>query len=129
MPVAAQLRSRPATRRPRLVLWMTEQLSNPALPGWLAHCAAELRAGLERQRLLSRRCPWVAGRALRLRYYGDLLWLRRQNLLSVLAIPSAWLAQFLLVRGFAVTQAPLGSDPGWGADLGMTRDIAVLWIG
>ena len=129
MPVAAQLRSRPAARRPRLVLWMTEQLSNPALPGWLAHCAAELRAGLERQRLLSRRCPWVARRALRLRYYGDLLWLQRQNLLSVLAIPSAWLAQFLRDRGFAVTQAPLGSDPRWGADLGLTRDIPVLWIG
>jgi hypothetical protein len=138
MPLAAQLRSQPAAQRPALVLWMTEQLSNPALPTWLVRVAAELRSGLERRAVLAAgeraaavAKPWRAliRRGLRLRYYGDLLWLRRHGLLSVLAIPSAWLAELLRGRGFAVTQATMGSDPRWGADLGLERDIPVLWIG
>lgn len=138
MPLAARLRCQPAARRPALVLWMTEQLSNPALPTWLVHVVAELRSGLERRAVLAsarrtgkvpERLRRLTRRALRLRYYGDLVWLRRHGLLSVLAISSAWLTQFLRDRGFAVTHATMGSHPRWGADLGLERDIPVLWLG
>ena len=134
-PLMAQLNAQPSNRRPTFVWWLTEQLWHPALPHWLARGAAELRSGAERlmQRSGTSRYPtrrhWLAWRALRFRYYGDLLWLRRHGLLSVLAVPSQWLGQFLRSRGFEVTTAVVGSHPSFAAPPSPQRDIPVLWLG
>ena len=134
-PLLRQLVEQPPDRRPLLVWWLTEQLWNPALPNWIARGAAELRSGIERLLMDSgpqgavSRMRGLAGRGLRFRYYGDLLWLRRHGALSVLAVPSAWLTQFLRYRGFEVTSAPLGADPSFAAAASPARDIPVLWLG
>lgn len=134
-PLMAQLKAQPPARRPTLVWWLTEQLWHPALPHWIARGAAELRSGTER--LVTRigsnggpsRRQWLAWRALRFRYYGDLLWLRRYGLLSVLAVPSQWLGQFLRTRGFDVTTVFIGAHSSFAADPIPKRDIPVLWLG
>jgi len=133
--LTAQLAERPPGRRPLLVWWMTEQLWHPALPHWIARGTAELRAGFERlmvhgdSRAVASWRRRVTRRGLRFRYYGDLLWLRRQGLLSVLAVPSQWLGAFLERRGFEVTPAFLGGHSSFAAEPSATRDIPVLWVG
>jgi hypothetical protein len=134
-PLMAQLKAQPSARRPTLVWWLTEQLWHPALPHWIARGAAELRSGAER--LVARagsnadpsRWQWLTWRALRFRYYGDLLWLQRHGLLSVLAVPSQWLGEFLRGRGFEVTTVFIGAHPSFAAASSPERDIPVLWLG
>jgi hypothetical protein len=130
VPIATRLIEAPARTRPRLVLWQTEQSWDPRLPSWIAHPASVLRAWLDRRR---RGRPVRAARplrrGLRFRYFGDLLWLKRNGLPDVLAVPSDWYAEFLSQRGIDNITAYIGAYPGWGADLGLERDIPVLWIG
>lgn len=134
-PVLAQLAAQPPGRRPMLIWWLTEQLWHPALPHWLARTAAELRSGLERITVgdgstgIPERWQRLTRRALRFRYYGDLLWLRRHGLLSILAVPSRWLGQFLRERGFDVTNAMIGGHPSFATRPAPRRDIPVLWLG
>jgi hypothetical protein len=134
-PLMAQLMAQPPARRPTLVWWLTEQLWHPALPSWIACAAAELRSGAERlvMRAGANATPsrrrGMTWRGLRFRYYGDLLWLRRHGLLSVLAVPSQWLGQFLRSRGFDVMTAFIGAHPSFAADPSPRRDIPVLWLG
>jgi len=138
VPLANQLLTCPLFQRPPFALWMTEQLSNPAIPEWIHYLISAMRSRAERLAFRKRaprewqldpRLHWLTTKALRFRYYGDLHWLHRQGILSVLAVGSQWLADFLRVRGFDPIVAYLGFHPDWGADLGLERDISVLWIG
>lgn len=137
-PLAAQLCQLPPAFRPGLAFLMTEQLPNPGLPEWLRYGGGRLRSWLER--LAYQRGPdgewllrpgWgrVVGKAHRYRYYGDLFWLRREGLLSALAVWSYWTADFLRRRGFDPMIPTRGASPNWGADLKLERDIPVLWLG
>jgi hypothetical protein len=138
VPLANQLLACPPSRRPLFVLWMTEQFPNPDLPEWVQYAGGLIRSWVERlafrQRAqgewqLAPRLRWLTTKAFRFRYYGDLYWLQRQGILSVLAVTSQWTADLLRVRGLDPTVAYLGSHPSWGADLELERDIPVLWIG
>ncbi|NJN54329.1 MAG: glycosyltransferase family 1 protein [Anaerolineae bacterium] len=66
---------------------------------------------------------------MRFRYYGDLHWLRREGILSLLLLESEVTAEFLRQRGFQPATFTLGSRPDWGANLNLKRDIPVLWLG
>lgn len=138
VPLANQLLACPPSRRPLFALWMTEQLSNPAIPEWVHYLVSVMRSRAERLAFreqasgewrLNPRLRWLTTKALRFRYYGDLHWLRRQDVLSVLAMGSKWIASFLHERGFDPIVAYIGSHPDSGADLGLERDVPVLWIG
>lgn len=138
VPLANQLSACIPSRRPMFVFWMTEQLPNPDLPEWFRYAVGVLRSRVERLAFreqapgewrLDPRLRWLTAKALRFRYYGDLYWLQRQGILSVLAIGSQWIVDFLRARGFDPVVAYLGSHPAWWADLGLERDIPVLWIG
>lgn len=138
VPLANQLLACPLSRRPLFAWWMTEQLSNPAIPEWAHYLVSMIRSRAERLAFRKRalgewrldpRLHWLTAKALRFRYYGDLHWLRQQGILSVLAVGSQWIAGFLRARGLDPIVAYVGSHPDWGADLGLERDIPVLWIG
>lgn len=138
VPLANQLLACPPSRRPLLVLWMTEQLPNPNLPDWVQYVVGSIRSWAERLAFRQRsqgewqldpRLRWLTSKAHRFRYYGDLYWLQRQGVLSVLVVASQWTAEFLRARGFDPITAFDGSHPDWGADLELERDIPVLWIG
>jgi hypothetical protein len=138
VPLANQLRALPPSQRPAFGLWMTEQLSNPALPEWMHHPLSGLRSNMERLAFretepgIWRPAPslsWLGNKANRLRYYGDLHWMCRENILSVLAVGSKWIATFLRARGFSPIVAYIGSHPDWWAPMSVDRDIPVLWLG
>jgi hypothetical protein len=138
VPLANQLLDWPSSQRPTFVLWMTEQFPSPALPEWGQYLGGIIRSRVERLAFRQRnqgewqldpRLRWLTTKAYRFRYYGDLHWLRRQGILSVLAVTSRWTADLLRAKGFDPIEAYLGSHPSWGASLGLERDIPVLWIG
>ena len=138
VPLANQLLACPPSRRPLFALWMSEQLSNPALPEWVQYAVGMIRSRAERLAFrrqaqgewrLDPRLRWLTTKAHRFRYYGDLHWLQQEDLLSVLAIGSQWMADFLCAGGFDPIVAYLGSHPDWWADLRLERDIPVSWIG
>lgn len=138
VPVVNQLLDRPINQRPRLALWMTEQFSNPRIPEWFHRWLAGALSSLERRLLYTRRGEtWqldsrfarIAHRALRLRNYGNLHWLKQEGMLDVLAVGSRWIANYLHRRGFPAMVAYIGHTPAWGSDLGLERNIPVLWLG
>jgi hypothetical protein len=138
VPVANQILARSPDRRPLFAVWVTEQFANPALPQWIHRLGAETRSLFERWAFrrhkpglwqLNGRWRYMAQRALRLRYYGDLLWLQRKGILSVLAVGSDWIAGFLRQRHLHPIVAYIGLHPDWGHNLELQRDNPVLWLG
>jgi len=137
-PLAKQILDRPATERPAFALWVSESLPNPEWPEWFRRWGGELRSGVERLAYrrgvddtwsLAPSLQWMTFKAFRFRYYGDLYWLGRAAIPFVLAIPSSWTAEHLRERGFDPVVAHYGSSPAWGRDLGLERDVPVLWLG
>ncbi len=130
-PLGMQLMACPVAERPLFALFLTEQLPNPHIPELLNYPMAVVRSYFER---LVTRYPTTAwlrltAKALRFRYYGDLHWLRRQGILSLLLLESEVTAEYLRRRGFEPHTFSLGSRPDWGTDLNLERDIPVLWLG
>lgn len=137
VPLGNQLVRRPAERRPRLLLWLTEQFWNPALPDWLCVPIARARSRAERfafrpdngsWRLVAQR-RWLTRRGLRFRYFGDVLWLTHAGILTLLAVPSRINQQFLQRLGVRAEVAYCGAHPRWEAAHAAERDIPVLWLG
>lgn len=137
-PLVKQIVERPREKRPLLALWLTEPLPNPQIPEWLRRGIGTIRTTGENLAYrqsgdgtwqCNRRMLWFTNRALRYRYYGDLFWLQRQGILSVLAVTSRLNGDFLRARGFDPVVAYVGTHPEWYGDLQLERDISVLWIG
>jgi hypothetical protein len=134
VPLGEALLAHPAGARPRLVWFITEQLPPPAIPHFIVGGLGRMRHTLERAILRGGvQTGWIrrlAGAGLRFRYVGDILWLGRRGLLDRLVTGSPWRAARLRRLGVPVLQVPSPSHyPGWGADLGLARDIPVLWLG
>ena len=138
VPVANQLLALPPQKHPMLVLWMSEQFWDPRLPTFIGQPLSQLRSFVERcayyptSNNLWHIRPgwhWPISKALRFRYYGDILWLQRTGLLSLLIVPSDWTANFLRQRGIPAFTAYNGYTSNLGADLQLERDIPVLWLG
>jgi hypothetical protein len=137
-PISHQLSALPPPARPRLVWWLTEQLPNPAWPAWLVRGLGATRAWLEQQAFRPGtnglwRSPaalnWIVQRANRLRYAGDLRLLTHRRLLSLVVVGSGLVAAALRAQGLNPLHATLGVPRAWWDDLGLERDIAVLWLG
>lgn len=134
IPIARQLLATPGQARPFLIYWLHEGLPNPATPERIIKPASCARAWVRRtieQAGLAHVQPFalLCGRMARLRYYGDLHWLRRLGLLDVFAVPSRWMCHQLEQREFRPVVAHYGVRPRLGADLKLERDIPVLWFG
>lgn len=138
VPLANQLRAYTEVTRPSFVFFMTEQLPNPELPELLRRTLSYGRSRAERFAYSQNdagvwqphlRWQWLTGKGLRYRYYGDLRWLQRERILSLLALQSVYTAGFLRRQGIDPFIFTLGADPKWGADLELERDIPVLWLG
>src|SRR5205814_4123827 len=72
---------------------------------------------------------WVNARLLRFRYLGDTLQAQRRGWLSVFAEVSELYAGIYRRHGVPAHFVPWGTSPLWHADLGLERDIDVLWMG
>jgi hypothetical protein len=141
VPLVNQLLACPSSQRPLLVFRMSEQLPNPDLPEWVRSGIGLIRSQAERsafreqapgQWQVTPLLRWATTKANRFRYYGDLHWLQRQGILSLLVIGhrlNGISGDCLRTRGINTLAISLGSHPSWGEDLGLKRDIPVLWIG
>jgi hypothetical protein len=116
-----RLASVPPSRRPAVLVWHSEPLP-PAKA-----------MGLPRPRLHARE---VAKIALRDRRATDpytnseeLRWLAAHGLPDVLVVSSDDKRAFLEERGISAEVVPLGYHPSYGEDLGLERDIDVLFLG
>lgn len=61
--------------------------------------------------------------------YWRIRQLARHGLPDVLAVSAPGWVEFLLERGICADWVPLGYDPSFGRDLGLQRDIDVLFLG
>jgi hypothetical protein len=137
-PIGRQLIALPASRRPKLIYWITSPLPNPTLPVPLVTALGTMRSQLD---LLAvhpsenghwRSEPLWSGLVdlgWRYRNWGDLYWLARNNVLSVLVISSVYLARKLRELGFEPHVELIGVHASWHDDLQLERDIPVLWLG
>lgn len=70
-----------------------------------------------------------AGRMHRFRFIGDYYVAFRQGLLDVLSDSSKIYGRILTLRGIPTIYVPWGASPSAYADVGLERDINVLWMG
>lgn len=131
-------KARPSSQHPVTVHWNTEGWPDLRTPPWLLQSVAAWRSWLGR--LQSRRSPSKLARhrlvALgnrylqRFRYVGDYTYACRTGLLDCLFDSSRIYAALHLQRsGISVGYAPWGATPLFYEDLGLERDVDVLWMG
>lgn len=121
-----------------IVVWFTEQLPWPRLPRGLTKMAANARYGLgvrtSRETEVStsrenRLAPALQGWAGRLRALGEMLALKDRGLLHLIAVLTETNRMGLARHGLPAVQIPLGHHPQFGSDLGLKRDIDVVFLG
>lgn len=132
------LRAMPRELRPITLLWQGEQFPDPRLPlavWWLVGVSRSYFETFAHLPILARTprvrrvFTWLTGRLHRFRYYGDIWRYRRAGLLDILAVWSPQVGEELTRRGFAPLVVGMGYYPDCGRDLGLVRDIDVLWLG
>ena len=116
-----QLAAMPKFGRPLVILWHTEPLPPPKA------------AGLPWPRLSLREIARILRRDVRATdvytNYFRLRSLARKGLPDLLVAPTLGRREFLAERGIPAHWVPLGSDPSRGYDMGLSRDIDVLFLG
>ena len=118
--------------RPLFVWWLIENLPDPRLPAWLVDRAARARVSIARWSAVAfaNRSPGDRRpRAHRLRILGELYRLRSLGVLDVLPVAGSGRADYLRRRGFDAFPAFVGGHPVLGRDLGITRDLDVVFVG
>jgi hypothetical protein len=139
MEIPQQLRALPPGQRPLHVHWNDEGLPDLKIPWGLMYTLSRLRAWVGRlryaeapaQRALAKTplVRWIDRRMNRFSYVGDYHWAYRQGYLSLLVDSSQIYADLHTAHGLPTLTVPWGSVPTWYADLGLERDIDVLWMG
>jgi len=117
--ICRQLAARPQSERPFTIVWHSEPLPPPAASGlpWPRLSLQEIG------KILLRDATDSYTNYFRLRS------LVRKGIPDVLVISTRGAQQFLAERGIAAHWAPLGYPPSYGRDLGLPRDIDVLFLG
>jgi hypothetical protein len=138
-PIAQQVGALPPGRRPTLIHWGTEGFPDPRTPWPLIAALGRARSWSDAlagspaawQRRLAHTPPLRAfnRRLFRFRYVGDNLRAFEHGWLTALADVSEWYARLYRAQGYPARFVPWGTAPTWHADLGLERDIDVLWMG
>ena len=119
--VKRQLLNTPPGGLPPVVVWHLEPLPSPRISGlpwpWIDH--------REIARILVRD-PWATDPYTN---YFNLWRLHRRGLPDLLVTSTLERVQFLRERGIPAEHVPLGYHPEQGRDLGVERDIDVLFLG
>jgi hypothetical protein len=134
MALVDRLGAVPAARRPLFIHWNTEGIPDPNLPWGYVYPMSNLRSWIGRTASRTKvddKPPfaWLKHRMLRYRYVGDYYQAYRRGILSIFADSSAVYADIHRSHGLPTLYFPWGSSPTWYADLGLARDIDVLWLG
>lgn len=139
LPLWQQVARTPAAHRATVVHWNTEGFPDLRIPSVLMWAIGAGRSRLAQwkhsQRAWLRRLaqqPPIAcidHRMRRFRYIGDYDVAFRQGLLNVMADSSQIYGRIFAERGMRTLYVPWGSTPSVYADMGLERDIDVLWMG
>jgi hypothetical protein len=135
LPILRQLSDAPLDQRPLCVHWNTEQIPDLRIPWGIVTRVGSLRSWAERsfdRFSFLRRLPalgHIRGKMTRFRYVGDYLYAYRQGWLDLLVESSEIYASLYGCCGVNVLFAPWGTAASWYDDLGVERDIDVLWMG
>jgi hypothetical protein len=130
-----------ASRRPSPVVvhWNTEGMPDIKLPtsiidllaysraqiGLLSNSSSQVVQSLAKNRIVH----WVDHSMHRLRYVGDYKYAYQKRWLHILADSSEIYRAIRTRAGVPTLYIPWGGTPDWYADMGLKRDIDVLWIG
>jgi hypothetical protein len=139
LPVLGQIARNSSDNRPTVVHWNTEGFPDLRLRPGLMWAIGAFRSRLGRLshsgyswlgRLASTApISWVGDRMHRFRYIGDYEHAYRNGWLDILADSSEVYVQLHKTRGMRAVYAPWGACSMNYADLGLERDIDVLWMG
>jgi hypothetical protein len=137
--IPRQLAKMPPDQRPIFVHWNTEGIPDLRIPWKIMSSIAGWRSLLGRvqdSRNGSARIPGTKrlfslneSRMLRFRYLGDYYYAHRQGWLDIFADTSEIYAEIHRRHGLPTIVAPWGATPQWYKELGLQRDIDVLWMG
>jgi hypothetical protein len=89
----------------------------------------ESRNGSEKTPAIDKVFSRFEPRMYRFRYLGDYYYAYQQGWMDIFADTSAIYADFHSRHGLPTVFAPWGATPRWYDDLGLERDIDVLWMG
>jgi hypothetical protein len=137
--IPRQLAKMPLDQKPIFVHWNTEGIPDLRIPWKIMSSIAEWRSWLGRiqdsrngsarilanERLLSLH----ESRMLRFRYLGDYYYALRRGWLDIFADTSEIYAKIHRQHGLPTIVAHWGATSQWYKDLGLERDIDVLWMG
>jgi hypothetical protein len=137
--IPRQLAKMPSDRKPIFVHWNTEGIPDPRIPWKIMSSIARWRSWLGRvqdSRNGSARFPGTKqllslneSRMLRFRYLGDYYYAHRRGWLDIFADTSEIYAEIHRQHGLPTIVAHWGATAQWYKDLGLERDIDVLWMG
>jgi hypothetical protein len=137
--IPRQLAKMPSDQKPKFVHWNTEGIPDLRIPWNIMRSIAGWRSWLGRiqdARSGSARIPGaekflsqIEFRMLRFRYLGDYYYAHRQGWVDIFADTSEIYAKIHRQHGLPTIVAHWGATPQWYKDLGLERDIDVLWMG
>lgn len=137
--IPCQLAKMPLARKPIFVHWNTEGIPDPRIPWKIMSSIARWRSwlgrvedsqnGLARTLGTERFFSLFESRMLRFRYLGDYYYAHRRGWIDVFADTSEIYAEIHRRQGLPTLVAHWGATPQWYKDLGLKRDIDVLWMG
>ena len=122
----------------KVVAWFTEQTPDPSLPRPVQRQGARALAAIDRSAARTgARVPALDAltdrfqrRAVRLKLTGHLAWLHRRGQLQHLAVLAPSHVRYFEGRlGIPASCVPFGYHRSHGEDLGLKRDIDVLFLG
>ena len=139
LPIWQNSARRTAQRRPIVIHWNTEGMPDLRIPLKLVSALAAMRSKIGRmghsdsaveQFLYSLRSVSKIDQSYkRYRYQGDYDYACRQGWLHVLSDSSHIYSQIRNKIGIPTLYAPWGASHRWYEELGLERDIDVLWMG
>ena len=137
--IPCQLAKMPPDHKPIFVHWNTEGIPDPRIPWKIMSSIAGWRSWLGRvqdSRNGSARIPGterlfslIESRMSRFRYLGDYYYAHRRGWLDIFADTSEVYAEIHRRHGLPTIVAHWGATRQWYKDLGLERDIDVLWMG
>lgn len=109
---------------PPVVVWFTEQVPHPQFPTLATRIAARARYSAECANGL-----FPAGRAGRFRALGEMMALQQLGVLRLICAFTETNAGFLRRLGLPAARVPMGFHPLFGENLGLARDVDVVFLG
>jgi len=137
--VPRQLTGIPPELRPIFVHWNTEGIPDPRIPWIIMRSISRWRSWIGRVDATrngsaiipdnNRLYTLLESRMLRFRHVGDYYYAQRRGWLDIYSDTSQIYADFHRLHGLPTIVAHWGATPLWYKDLGLERDIDVLWMG